>query len=135
VTELREQIYGIVSDIEGLADAYYAQAPQDNDTSTVTSYPYLVFSFLSSPKDRDTGTQWRIAKVQFDLYGQSVSALEAIVELVDAELRDLDNYSFTEFSAIMDIFEDFRTGAMSVESDDNKPLWQITMQYTIKLEE
>jgi len=135
LTELREQIYGIVSDIEGLADAYYSQAPQDNDTSTVTSYPYLIFSFLSSPKDRDTGTQWRIAKVQFDLYGQNVKELETIAELVDAELRDLDNYDLEEFNAVMDIFEDFRTGAMSVESDDNKPLWQITMQYTIKLEE
>jgi len=136
MTELREQIYSIASTVTGLTTStvYYGEAPQDLDYTATTAYPYLVFEILASNKDRDTGSQWRLAKVQFDLFGQSASALETIADAFDADLRDDANYSWTEFSLI-DMFEDFRSGPTSVPSDDNKYLWQITIQYTYTLEE
>ena len=131
MTELREQIYSIVNAVSAVADNVFYDTAQETGEGSDTTYPYLVFTFLTSPRQRkDTGSNERIAKIQFDLYGES--GLDTIADELESDLDDTANYSFTEYS-IMNMFEDFRVGPFQIERDASSPLWQLSFQYTYSL--
>lgn len=129
MTELQEQIYSISAGVSTITGGVYFDQAEEGAT-----YPYLVFSFLPSPREKaDTKpTKIRLAKVQFDLLGES--GLSTLADSLEAALDDVSNYSFTT-DALLSTFEDFRTGPFQADRDDSAVMWQLTFQYTFQIQE
>ena len=137
MTELQTNAYTILSGVSGVTGGVYYGEMTETAEGSVTTYPYSVFEFLSSPhQGQDTNSDTRIAKIQVDTIGGSGVAFNTIADGFKSALETSSNWSLTAHRMISRrSIEDFRKGPFPIPSEDNEKLWQLTQQFTIEFEE
>ncbi len=122
ITELRAEIYRLGNGVTGLLDKFYfAEAPEN------TTGIYGVFSQVSGSNNKDTGNIYDETVVQFSIYGEVLTDLEAVeLELkntFDNPLFVFTNYTLVSCSRL--------SGPRTVKIGD---WYQTIMDYNIELQ-
>ena len=118
--EIRSAIYNVLESV--FSPVYFHEAKQG------TEAPYCVFDIVSAPVNRDTATQYEEIYFQFVIYGKSLAGIEADKVILDASLRDPENFDFDSFEIVTLI------QMMHIKPRIFSGLWQVGSQFKIEVQ-
>lgn len=126
ITSLRERIYQLALEVEGLTETNFAfkEIPQD------TTGLYGVFSEVTNPyAGRSTMSKFEESHVQFTFYGQNQKELEIITKNLRAKFDDAEiSFSLPDYHVLRIDWSLTR----DVQIEDEK---QIVIQYKFSLQQ